>query len=226
MIDQVVETQPLNRHAQLVHRGEVRCAQPTRFMHLRKEHLLRRPSLRTPALDMPLQRSQLAVGKAPRIAPLHLAENRLRLQPRIAVEQFADFSPNRLERIGPRRPRVRLGDVAGQLAQIAVLACRLLIHVREPRRPNDGAVVQKEPEQILDLLVGDHRKPPCAKSLRSIYAVSCKGKSNRRRRQILIDAEPDNCRCDGKSNCRQTGKVVVAIHSRQVPARTRIGVNK
>src|SRR5437016_4088347 len=70
----------------------------------------------------------LAVRKTARIAPLQLAKNRLGLQPRVAVEQLADLVPNRLERTGPRRPGVRLGDVAGQLAQIAVLACRLLIH--------------------------------------------------------------------------------------------------
>jgi hypothetical protein len=181
VIDQVIETQPLDRHLQLVHRGEVRGAQPARLVHLREEHLLRRPGLRAPALDVPLQRPQLAVSETARITPLQLGKNRLGLQARVAIEQCANLVPDRLERIGPRCPSVRLGDFAGQLAQIAVLACRLLIHVGEPRRPSDRAVVQEKPEQILDLLVGDHRKPPCAKSLRSVYADSCNGKSNCRR---------------------------------------------
>ena len=43
-------------------------------MHLREEHLLRRPGLRTPTLEVPLQRPQLALGEAARIAPLQLAE--------------------------------------------------------------------------------------------------------------------------------------------------------
>jgi hypothetical protein len=113
VVDQVVKALALDRHAQLVHRGEVRCAQPARLMHLREEHLLRRTGLRTPAFDVPLQRPQLAVRKTTRIAPLQLAEDRLGLQPRIAVEQFTNLVPHCLERIGPRRPGVRLGDVAG-----------------------------------------------------------------------------------------------------------------
>lgn len=36
-------------------------------MHLREEHLLRRPALGTPELDVALQRPQLVVGKASRI---------------------------------------------------------------------------------------------------------------------------------------------------------------
>jgi hypothetical protein len=86
VVDQMVETLLLDRHAQFVHRREVRRAQPTWLMHLREEYLLGRPARATPELDVPLQRPQLVVGKTPRMAPLQLAEDRLRLQPRIAVE--------------------------------------------------------------------------------------------------------------------------------------------
>jgi hypothetical protein len=186
VVHQMVETLLLDRHAQFVHRREVRRAQPAWLMHLREEHLLGRPARGTPELDVPLQRPQLVVGKTPRITPLQLAENRFGLEPRIAFEQVVDLAPDRLERIGPGRPIVRLGVFTGQLAQIAVFACRLLIHVREPRCPNDRAVIQKDLKQLADLFVSDHRKPPCAKSLRSIYAVSCNGKSNCRRRAVSI----------------------------------------
>jgi hypothetical protein len=137
MIDQVVEAVSLDRHVQVVHRREVRRRQPARLMLLREEHFLRRPRLRTPTLDVPLQRPQLLVRELPRMPPLQLAENRLGLQPRIAFQKFADLVPDRLERVGPRHPSVRLGDFAGQLVQIAILPCRLFIHVREPRRPSD-----------------------------------------------------------------------------------------
>lgn len=172
VVNQMVEALLLDRHVELVHRREVRRAEPAGFMHLREEHFLGRPPESAPTLQVPLQRPQLAVQEAARIAPPQLAEDRLRLQSGIAVEQFENLVPNRLEGIASRRPVVWLGDFAGQFTQIAVFACRLLIHVGEPRCPNDRSVIQKETKQIANLLVGDHRKPPCAKSLRSVYAVS------------------------------------------------------
>jgi hypothetical protein len=168
VIDQVIETLLLNRNAQAIHGREVRSAQPAWFVVLREEHLLGRSGLSAPTLDVPLQCPQLAIGKPARIAPLQLAEDGLGLQTRVAFEQFTDLVPDYGERIGPRHPGMRLGRFAGQLAQNVVLACRLLIHVSAPCRPRDRAVVRKQLEQIPDLLVGDHRKPPCAKSLRSV----------------------------------------------------------
>jgi hypothetical protein len=112
VVDQVIETLRLDRDSQGDHRREVRGTQPTRFMHLRKKHLLRRTRLPSPTFDMPLQRPQLRVRKTLRISPLQLLEDRLGLQARVAFEQFTDFAPNRLERIGPRYPIVRLGDFA------------------------------------------------------------------------------------------------------------------
>ena len=166
VVHQVVERPTADRHVQLVHRREVGGAEPTGFMHLREEHFFRRSMRRAPALDVPLQRPQLTVGEPAWISSLQVHEDRLRLKSGIAVEQSANFVPNRIERIGPRRPVVQLGYVAGQLAQIAVFACRFVVHVGKPRCPYECSVVQKKLKQIANLSVGDHHKPPCKKSLR------------------------------------------------------------
>jgi hypothetical protein len=70
MIDQVDEGTPVDADAQIRAVREVAGGQPTGIMHLGEEDLFGRATLRTPPLDPPLQRPQLAVGEAVGEAPL------------------------------------------------------------------------------------------------------------------------------------------------------------
>jgi hypothetical protein len=186
MVDQVIERLPLDADTQLVHRGEIGGAQPARFVDLAEEHFLGRTAARTPAADMPLQGAQLAVGEAAGMAALQLLEDRLGLKPGVDVEEFAHRAPDLLEGVRPGAPSVGRGDFAGPLAQAPVFACCLLIHVRPPRRLDQRSAVSQQAKQPLDLLVRDHRNPPCARKLRSPYGHPRPGKSNCRRPTPVI----------------------------------------
>jgi len=210
VIDQVIETLALDGDVQAVHRREVGRAQPSRFVDLSEEDFLGRSLAATPALDVPLQRPQLRVGETPRILPLQLAEDRLGLQPRIEFQQTAHLGPNLLEGIGPGPPVMRRRDLAGQSAQTPVFTCCLVIHVCQHRCLALRLAIRHQAEQLLDLLVRDHRNPPCAKKLRVSLRTARAGKSNCRQPALLIVVGRIIVVATGKSNCRQTGVVVVA----------------
>ena len=65
MIQQVLERLSLDGHVQIVQTGEVRSAQPTRFMDLAEEHFLGRPLLRLPLTHASLQRPLDRLGELP-----------------------------------------------------------------------------------------------------------------------------------------------------------------
>jgi len=54
VVGQVIEALSLDGDAQVVHRGEVRGAQPARFVDLGEEYFLGRAAERPPAADVPL----------------------------------------------------------------------------------------------------------------------------------------------------------------------------
>jgi hypothetical protein len=188
MVDQVVEALPLDGDTQVVHRGEIRGTEPAGLVDLGEEDLLGWAGSRAPATDVPLQGAQLVVGEASRPTPLQLLENGLGLEAGIRFEELAHHGPDLLEGVGPRPPGVRFSGLTRPLPHVPVFACGLFVHVRPPRRPRQRLAVSQQAEQLQDLLVRDHRNPPCAKKLRLAY------------RQLL----------SGKSNCRSPATVLVA----------------
>jgi hypothetical protein len=203
MVDHVVEALPLDAHAQVVHHGEIGGAEPPGLMNLGEEDFLGRTGTGTPATDVALQRPQLVVGEAARMAPLQFFEDGLGLQPGLGFEQLAHAAPHLREGIGTRAPGVGQDGFAGPFAELAIFACGLLVHVRPPRRLGQRFAVGQQAEQLLDLLVRNHRNPPCARKLRSAYGQQLPGKSNCRQPTAVIVVGAGNCRWAGKSNCRR-----------------------
>ena len=93
------------------------------------------PCCGLPLPHPPLQRSAAAVASPGR--GIHAAASPEASWPAsagsAAAAPPAAARPSR-ERIGPRPPGVRRPRLAGQLAQLAILACRLAIHARLHRR--------------------------------------------------------------------------------------------
>jgi hypothetical protein len=166
VVDQVVEVLSLERHAQAAQVREVRGAQAARLVDLSEENFLGRPGRGSPAAHVTLQGPQLTVGEAPRIAALQFLQQGLGLQAGLPVEQAADLGPHLDERIDTGRPGMRHGNFAGQHAGLQVFAGRLGVHVGQQGTTRQAAAGIIEPKQFANLLVRDHRKPPCAKTLR------------------------------------------------------------
>ena len=164
VIEHMVKGQTVDGHAQIVHDGEVRGAQPAGRMHLREENFLRRSARGLPFLDAPLQRPQLTVGETARMPPLQFLEERLGLPARAGHQQFFDFGPHVDERIRPRpiRPRRRLGrPLQWQPVRMPILACRLAIHARLRRRQLQRRSSSQPGPENPNLVIRDyHRATP------------------------------------------------------------------
>jgi len=130
VVDQVVERLARDRDAQLGHVREVRGTEPTRFMILCEEHLLRRPLGGPPVFEPPLEGPQLPVGVPTREAALQVEEEGLGLEPRVEAEPLLDLGPHVLERVLPGPPGVGDSPLGGEPVRVAVLACRLLVDAR------------------------------------------------------------------------------------------------
>jgi hypothetical protein len=162
MIEHVDKRTAVDRHAQVRTVGEIAGRKPTRMMHLGEEDLFGRPALGPPTLDVPLQRPQLAVGEAAGKAPLQVGKKRLRFQSGVDQQLRFDVGPDLGERVRTCSPvPVHAHDLGGQLAEPAVLACRLGIHADAERRHLFGDPLPVEATELPHLLIGDHREPPC-----------------------------------------------------------------
>jgi hypothetical protein len=162
VVDQVVERHALNRHAQAAAVREVAGTQPTRIMHLTEEHFFRRAGQRPPLLDPPLQRPQLAVGILAGEAALQVREQGLGLQTGVEAKQLFELRPDRGEWIGFGAPvSVHEPDLAGQPAQLAVLASGLRVEPGPGRCLLLGDALAVETTQLAHVQIGDHREPPC-----------------------------------------------------------------
>jgi hypothetical protein len=144
----------LNGHAQLVHVGEIRRAQPARFMHLAEEHFLGRTMRGLPLPDAPFHRPSLLLPVLARVLALQPLHQSLGLQPRLALQQLLERRPDVDERIRPGPPCVRRRGFAGELAPIAILACRLAIHTRFHRRVPQRCSLVEVTSNFLDLGIG------------------------------------------------------------------------
>jgi hypothetical protein len=162
MIEHVHKRTAVDGHAQARTVGEVAGSQTTRMMDLGEEHLFGRPALAPPTLDLPLQRPQLPVGEAAGEAPLQVGKKRLRFQSGVDLQLRFDVGPDLDEGVRTCPPvPVHAHDLAGQLAEPAVLACRLGIHADAESRHLFGNPLPVEAPKLPYLLIGDHREPPC-----------------------------------------------------------------
>jgi hypothetical protein len=129
VVGQVRERRPGDRHPQLGQVGEVAGAEPAGFVGLGEEDFLGWSRRGPPALDVPLQGPQLAVGEAAGVAALQLLEERLGLQPGVDLQQRLDFGPDLGKGVGPGGPGMRCGQLTGEPAEVDILAGGLVVHV-------------------------------------------------------------------------------------------------
>jgi hypothetical protein len=179
VVDQVIERRPGDGHAQVAAVREIARAQPPRMVDLGEEHLLGRSLKGAPLLDAPLQRPQLAVGEAPGEAALQIDEQGLGLQAGVGSKQRFELRPDLGEGIGPRAVvALHASHLAGQLAEPAVLARRLVVHAGPGRGLPPWQAAQVQAAQAAHLLIGDHPKPPCGERLQTAYAARRAGNSS------------------------------------------------
>jgi hypothetical protein len=179
VVDQVVERRPGDGHAQVAAVREVAGAQPAGVVDLGEEHLLGRPLQGAPLLDAPLQGPQLAVGEASGEAALQIGEQGLGLQAGVDSKQRFELRPDLGEGVGPCAVvALHASHLAGQLAEPAVFARRLLVHAGLGRRLTPQQAPQVQASEAAHLLIGDHPKPPCAERLQTAYAAQLTGKSS------------------------------------------------
>ena len=172
MIEHMHKRTAADRHAQVRAVGEVAGSQPTRMMYLGEEDLFGRPALGPPTLDLPLQRPQLAVGEAARKATLQVGKKRLRFQAGVDLQLRFDLGPDLGEGVRTCSPvPVHAHDLAGQLAEPTILACRLGIHADADSRHLFGNPVPVEETELPHLLIGDHREPPCCGALNDVHLL-------------------------------------------------------
>jgi hypothetical protein len=186
MVDQVGERTPVDRHAQLRAVGEVAGGQAAGMMYLGEEDFPGRATLGPPPLQPPLQGTQLTVGEATGMTTPQVVEEGLRLESGLGLEQLLQFEPELGEGIGASPPVPVHGfDLAGKHVEPAILAGGLGIHASSQRRRFFGNPVPIEATELLYLLVGDHREPPCWGASRSCPFGHGSG--------ILIVAEGPRC---------------------------------
>jgi hypothetical protein len=137
VVGQVRERRPGDGHPQLGQVREVAGAEPAGFVDLGEEDFLGRSGRGPPALDVPLQSPQLAIGEAAGVAALQLLEEGLGLQPGVNFQQRLDLKPDLGKGVGPGRPGMRRGHLLGEPAEADVLAGGLVVHVGQ-----EGAVGQ------------------------------------------------------------------------------------
>jgi hypothetical protein len=179
VVDQVIEWRPGDGHPQVGAVREVAGAEPAGVMDLGEEHLPGRALQGAPLLDASLQGPQLAVGEAAREAALQIVEQGLGLQPGVDPKQCFELRPDLGERVGSRAVvAFHASHLAGQLAEPAVLARRLLVHAGLGRRLTPRQSPRVQPAQAAHLLIRNHLKPPCAERLQTAYAAQLTGNSS------------------------------------------------
>jgi hypothetical protein len=179
VVNQVVERRPGDGHAQVAAVREVAGAEPSGVVDLGKEHFLGRPLQGAPLLDAPLQGPQLAVGEASGEAALQVGEQGLGLQAGVDPKQGFELRPDLGEGVGPRAVvAFHASHLAGQLAEPAVLARRLLVHAGPGRRLTSRQSPRVQAAQAAHLLIGKHLKPPCQERLQTAYAALLAGNSS------------------------------------------------
>jgi hypothetical protein len=145
---------------------EVGRTQPTGMMHLGEEHFLGRSRQGPPLFDAPLQGPQLAIGEAAGVLALQPGEQRQGFQAGVEGQLLLDLGPDAGEGVGPRSPGMIHAYLAGQPAEPAILACRLVVDAGLGGGLSFGPTLLIETVQTLYVPIRDHPKPPCWEGLR------------------------------------------------------------
>jgi hypothetical protein len=162
VIDQVVERNAVDGHAQVGAMGEVAGTKSSGVMNLGEEDLLGGALQGAPLPAAPLQGPQLAVSKATRETPLQVGKDGLGLQSGVELKQLLDLGPDLGEGISSSPPvPVHAFDLAGELAEPAILAGALGVHAGLEGSPFFGSPLLLQTTELPHLRIGEHRVPPC-----------------------------------------------------------------
>jgi len=162
VVQQMVERHALDGYPQAAAVREVAGTQTSWMMHLAEEHLLGRAIKRPPLLDPALQGAELAIGKLAGEATLQVGEQGLGLQTGLKLKHDLQLRPDLGEGIGFGTPvSVHEPDLAGQPAQLAVLACGLGVDAGPSRCLLLVDALPIEAAELADVQIGDHQEPPC-----------------------------------------------------------------
>ena len=158
VVDHVRERNAVDRHPQLGAMREIAGTEPTGVMDLSEKNLLGRAFESTPFAAASLQRPQLTVREAARKAPLQISEEGLGFQPVVELKLLLDLRPDLEEGIGTRQPiSVHNFDLAGQLAEPAILACGLGVHADLDRCQLFRVSLSFKATKLPQLRIGDHQ---------------------------------------------------------------------
>jgi hypothetical protein len=161
VVDQVRQRLAPDGDAQVGGVREVAGAQPARMMDLAEEHLPGTAVQGPPALDVPLQGAQLAVGEAPGEAALQVVEQGLGLQAGVQTQLLFELRPDLGEGVGPRAiVALHASHLAGEPPEAAVLARGLGVEPGLVGGASLGQSLEIESAEPLHLLIGDHPEPP------------------------------------------------------------------
>lgn len=167
VVDQVRKRLTVDGHPQVRHVREVGGTQPTGRVDLGEEHFLRRSVGRSPRLDAPLERAQLAVGEPSGVLALELPEQGQRFQPRIEGQSLDDAGPDVGEGVRVSAPGMRHPYLAGEPVEPAVLAGGLGIHARPQGGDSSGCAPRVQLSQAPNLLIGREHAEPSTTWVRS-----------------------------------------------------------
>jgi len=161
---EVVERLAADRHLEFVHANEVERDQVSRMMDLGKPHLLLDAVSELPVQDPPFQRAadrlrdtRRTVGRI--VLLLQPIQNRVRLEPRIALQQRFDLRPELPQGILTRAigPRGAL-HLARQLLRVTILSDRLLTHVQPPCDTGHRFALVEQQKQLTRANILEHGK--------------------------------------------------------------------
>src|SRR6266540_1521581 len=189
------ERLPVYRDVQLGQMGEVGLAQFAPPMLLNEVHLLRRPFSRPPMLYLPLQRSQLPIGKAVRVLSLQRDEDCLRFQTRVRTELRLYLRPDILKGVFPRSPVPVHFQLTRQAPRTQIFARRLHVHPGLRGRDLLRFLCVRQLEQPPYLSVPDHpgrRSPANASGI--VSTLIQLGRSNCRPPPLLSVADQTDSR--------------------------------
>lgn len=191
VVDQVREGLPLDGHAQLVHMAEVGRAQAARLMDLGEEDLPGWPVLGLPLPHPPFQGTSRPAPVPLRVLLLEPAQQGLGLQGRLTPEALLHARPNVGEGVGAGSPGPGGAGLAGELAQVAVLACGLAVHARFHRRHGERCSLAQSLADFLDLGVrclsaGPHGQLLCEGSCRCCTGDRPASCSNLQRGRLVV----------------------------------------